>query len=167
MDLHTRAKNTAMAENMVGRTEWELAAAAAAAEDPPGAAPPAYLDIRPFVSCVVQTTALSTHFDPQNELLGSVRKRELGKIALGREESTTTMTVRLQQACHRVDELCAHPLTEFELKEHMHNILVKSTEGSIRQLALQIKMTPDISWLTVKRLVSRFDDTALGQERLA
>jgi hypothetical protein len=28
-------------------------------------------------------------------------------------------------------------------------------------------MTPEISWLTVKRLVSRFDDTALGQERLA
>jgi hypothetical protein len=66
-----------------------------------------------------------------------------------------------------VDEVCAHLLTEFELKKHMENILVKSTENSIRQLALQIQMTPEISWLTVKRLVSRFDDTALGQERLA
>jgi hypothetical protein len=130
MDLHTRAKNIAMAANMVGRAAWKVAAAAAAAEDPPRAALSPYLDARPFVACVVQTTALNNHFDLQNELLGSVRKRELGRIALGKGEPTTTMTVRLQQACHRVDEVCAHPLTEFELKEHMENILVKSTENS-------------------------------------
>jgi hypothetical protein len=106
------------------------------AEDPPRAAPPLYLDVRPFVACVVQTTVLSNHFDPQNELLGSVRKRERSKIVLGKGESTTTMTVRLQQACHRVDEVCAHPLTEFELKEHMENILVKSTEIKLSYSAL-------------------------------
>jgi hypothetical protein len=94
MDLNTRAKNTVVAANMVGRAAWEVTAAAAAAEDPPRAAPFPYLDIRPFVSCVIHTTALSHHFDPQNELLGSVRKRELSKIALGKGEPTTTMTVR-------------------------------------------------------------------------
>jgi hypothetical protein len=67
--------------------------------------------------CRDQLAALAAHFNPKNELLGSVRMAEARQIRALRYEPVAGFVVRLQTGINRVDEVRPHRLPLYEMRE--------------------------------------------------
>ena len=128
-----------------------------------------HVDVRPVPSsCMRQLEILDGHFNPQNELLGSVRYEKLLNMVLDKNETLAQMMVRLQDAIHQVDAVRPHNLSLSENRSHLERMLLKSSEQVIQNFASSMQMSqPNMTWSEITNLEGRFDHSTLGIRRLA
>jgi hypothetical protein len=118
-------------------------------------------------TCLQQLDTLDAHFNPQNELMGSVRYEALLTMKIAKAEPLTKAIVRVQNQIHRMDAVRPNPLSLAENRSHLERMLARSEEQELQILASSLQMAQqDLTWIELCRLVSRFDHLTLGVKRL-
>jgi hypothetical protein len=89
-----------------------------------------------------QLQALSEHFNPQSELLSTVRMEEAKRIAFREHESVALFMVRLDDATNHVNMVRPVPIPLFERRQMLDTAMTNSKDPVLQNLTAHLQMAP-------------------------